>query len=174
MSLTKRMVSPSARLRAYSARYVPAATPIGVPIRMATSDIAALPKKALARPPSAPGGGVISVNSAGVWAAMPLPSAVHRIQTSQNRPNAVASRARPSARKFLARRRRYRRADGVATSAALLARELHQHPLGDCEHQEGDHEQQEAECDQRGAIEIRIRLGEFVGQRRRDRVARHQ
>ena len=148
MSLMKRIVSPMKRLFAYSARYVPAATPIGVPIRIAISDMIALPKNALSRPPSEPGGGVISVNSAGLIALMPLISAVHKIHTSQNRPKIVAATASVSATAFLMRRRVY--SDSiVAMSVAFLAGQAHQHPLRDGEHDEGDDEQQEAECDQR-------------------------
>ena len=65
--------------------------PIGAPIRIASSDIIRLPKNALSRPPSEPGGGVICVNSARFIAATPLTNAVSRIQTSQNRPNTVAA-----------------------------------------------------------------------------------
>ena len=43
----------------YSARYVPASTPIGEPIRMPSSVITALPYSALSSPPPLPGGGVI-------------------------------------------------------------------------------------------------------------------
>src|ERR1700742_3959727 len=173
MSLMKRIVSPISRLLAYSARYVPAPTPIGVPIRIAISDMIALPKKALSRPPSEPGGGVISVNNAGLIALMPLISAVHKIQTSQNNPKIVAATASVSAIAFLMRRRVYN-ASIVAMSVALLPGQAHQHPFRDGEHDEGDDEQQEAERDQRGAVQIRVGFGEFVGERRRDGVARHQ
>ena len=44
---------------ANSARYVPAATPIGVPIRIAPRLMMRLPNSAFAMPPSEPGGGVI-------------------------------------------------------------------------------------------------------------------
>src|ERR1700733_11021960 len=110
-------------------------------MRMARADITALPKKALSNPPSEPGGGVISVNRAGFMAAMPLTRAVHRIHTSQNKPNIVAANASDRATTFFSRRRAYRRSIS-AMSVALPFRQPHQHPFRDGEHDEGDHEQQ--------------------------------
>src|ERR1700722_19257304 len=133
-------------------------------MRIASSDMTALPKKALSNPPSEPGGGVISVNSAGFIAAMPLRRAVHRIQTSQNRPNIVAASASDNAITFVSLRRAYKRSI-CAMSVALPFRQTHQHPFRDGEHDEGDHEQQEPECDQRRSIQIRIGLGKFIGER---------
>ena len=45
-------------------------------------------------------------------------------------------------------------------------------PLGDGQHHEGDDEQQEAQREQRRDVQRGIGLGEFVGQRGRDRIAR--
>ena len=46
---------------------------------------------ALSRPPEAPGGGVISVNTRSERPLKPSHSSVPRISTSQPRPNAVAA-----------------------------------------------------------------------------------
>src|SRR3546814_10952639 len=107
MSLTKRTVSPSGLdqdLFAYSDRKVPASTPIGAPMRMPSRLMIALPTKALSRPPSSPGGGVIWVNRSRLSEAIPLRRVVHMIQTSQNRPNTVARIDSHCAPAFLALR----------------------------------------------------------------------
>ena len=109
MSLMKRITSPSRRPRAYSARYVPAAMPIGVAIATASAHISSEPANALSRPPdTSPGGGVICVNRCGPNAARPRLTVVHRIQTSQNRPSAVAAAAISIVAPLTIRRRRYR------------------------------------------------------------------
>jgi hypothetical protein len=46
---------------------------------------------ALARPPTSLGGGVIWVNTAQAMPPTPRRTVSHRIQTSQNRPNAMAA-----------------------------------------------------------------------------------
>ena len=46
-----------------------------------------------------------------------------------------------------------------------------QHQLRDRKHDESDDEQKEAERDQRGSVNVRIGFGEFVGDRRCDRIA---
>ena len=92
MSLMKRIASPRLVWFAYSAKYTPAATPIGAPIAVPNAQISTLPKIAFASPPdSSPGGGVISVNSERLIAAAPLPSVVHKIQPSQNKPKSAAA-----------------------------------------------------------------------------------
>src|SRR5450432_1696652 len=97
-----------------------------------------LPKKALSRPPSAPGGGVICVKMDHFIADTPLMKAVHRIHASQNKPNTVAARDSNSAIAFLMRRRRYRFSIVTAMSIARAPGQLHQHVFGDCQHDEGD------------------------------------
>ena len=84
---------------------MPAATPIGVPIAIAIRLMITLPKNALSRPPASPGGGVISVNRAMLSELMPLLRVVHRIQTSQNRPNIAASTDSTCTTTFLTRLR---------------------------------------------------------------------
>ena len=86
MSLIKRTTSPKRLPRLYSARKVPARMPVGVPIRVAIKVITTLPKIAFSNPPALPGGGVISVNNAGVIAAIPFHSNVHRTRTSHSKP----------------------------------------------------------------------------------------
>ena len=62
---------------------------------------------ALARPPvSASGGGVISVNTDSVSPPMPRRTVSNRIQTSQNRPNAMAASDSVSATTLMRLRRR--------------------------------------------------------------------
>src|SRR5664279_1546373 len=90
--------------------------PIGAPIRIARADMTRLPKNALSRPPSDPGGGVIWVNSAPLIALMPLNRAVHKIHTSQNKPNAVATSDSVNAIALRMRRRKY----NFSISAAML------------------------------------------------------
>ena len=99
--MTKRTVSPSQCLLAYSARYVPPATPMGVPSRMASRLITTLPNRALARPPGSLGGGVIWVNRSRLRLPMPLVIVVHRIQTSHIRPNRAATMDSDRATPFL-------------------------------------------------------------------------
>src|SRR5258706_8011507 len=97
----------------------------------------ALPKKALSRPPSEPGGGVIWVKSEGLIAARPFISVVHRIHASQNKPKPVAASDRTSATAFLIWRRRYRCSAITLISVPLFPVQPHQHPLRDREHDEG-------------------------------------
>src|SRR5688572_30384755 len=177
MSLTKRIVSPrraDQRVRANSARYVPASTPIGAPNSTPSRLIRMLPNIALSRPPSSPGGGVILVKRSRSSAEMPLRSVVHTIHVSQNRPKIVAIVASTWATMFFTRRAPYRPEVVPNMSVAFLAGELAEHQAGDRQHDEGDEEQHEAECDQRGAVHLRIGFGEFVGDGRGDGVARHE
>lgn len=106
MSLTKRTMVPARRARPYSASHVPAATPSGVPMAIASAHITALPKKALSRPPSCMGGGVIWVNSSMLMPPMALATRVHRIQPRKNSPNAAARHDTPMATALPIRRRR--------------------------------------------------------------------
>ncbi|MNV95478.1 hypothetical protein D3C71_1903750 [compost metagenome] len=71
--------------------------PMGVPISVASVTMVSEPKMALARPPASLGGGVISVNSIRLRPPRPWRIVSHRIQTSQNRPKAMAARASVSA-----------------------------------------------------------------------------
>ena len=87
------MVVPSFVWLPYSARKVPAATPSGVPMAMASPLITALPKNAFNRPPRSSGGGVIMVNRSMLRLATPLVTVVHRIHTSQNMPKIAAAMA---------------------------------------------------------------------------------
>ena len=63
-----------------------------------------LPMIGLSRPPSEPGGGVISVKTASESPESPCHSSSQRISTSQPSPNNVAANDRPIA--ILLRRRR--------------------------------------------------------------------
>ena len=105
MSLTKRTAMPSLRARPYSDSQVPAATPSGVPMAIASAHITALPKNALARPPSCIGGGVIWVNSAQLMPPAALDTSVHRIQPRKNRPKAAVRQPRAMATLLTMRRR---------------------------------------------------------------------
>src|SRR5271165_1788823 len=170
MSLIKRTTSPKRLPRLYSARKVPARMPVGVPIKVATRVITTLPKIAFNSPPALPGGGVIWLNSAGVIAATPFHSRVHRTRTSHKRPKPVAATDSVMTRPLAKRRRAYR----FMCSASRLFLQLQQHDLGDCKHDEGYNEQYQTQRDKRGQVQIAHRLGEFVGQRRRDRGSRLQ
>src|SRR5260370_32351971 len=63
MSLMKRMMLETFSCLPYSARYVPARMPIGVPMMIASTVSTRLPTIGLRSPPACPGGGVISVRS---------------------------------------------------------------------------------------------------------------
>ncbi|KAG1583348.1 hypothetical protein G6F46_015117 [Rhizopus delemar] len=107
MSLTKRTTVPALRALPYSASQVPASTPSGVPMPIASAHITALPKKALARPPSCIGGGVILVNRSRLMPARPLEARVNRIQPRKNRPNRAVAQDAVIATTLPMRRRRY-------------------------------------------------------------------
>ena len=64
--------------------------PRGAPISTPMTVITTLPKMALSRPPSLPGGGVISVNTAPDRPPMPFHSRLARISRSAPRPSAAA------------------------------------------------------------------------------------
>jgi hypothetical protein len=105
ISLMNRTTSPNRLPRLYSARKVPARMPVGVPIKVAIKVITTLPKIAFNNPPALPGGGVIWLNNAGVIAAIPFHSNVHRTRTSHRRPNPVAAMANTMTRALINRRR---------------------------------------------------------------------
>src|ERR1700730_1177321 len=170
MSLINRTTSPKRLPRLYSARKVPARIPVGAPIRVATRVITTLPKIAFNSPPALPGGGVIWLNRAGVIAATPFDSRVHRTRTSHKRPNPVAATDSVMTRPLAMRRRAYR----PICSAPGLFLQLQQHDLGDRQHDKGDDEKYQTERDKRGQVQIAHRLGKFVCQRRRDRRSRLQ
>src|ERR1700722_18195181 len=90
-SLMKRISVLTREPRPYSARYVPASTPIGEPIRMPSKVMTALPYNALDRPPWLPGGGVISVNKCHDMADNPCDTSVQRIAPRHASPVNVAS-----------------------------------------------------------------------------------
>src|SRR5271166_1812028 len=160
MSLIKRTTSPKRLPRLYSARKVPARIPVGVPIKVATKVITTLPKIAFSSPPALPGGGVIWLNSAGVIAANPFHSRVHRTRTSHNRPKAVATTDRLMTVPLAMRRRAYR----FIYSASRLFLQLQQQQLGDGQHDKGDGEKDQTQRDQRGQVQIADRFGKFVCQ----------
>src|SRR4029077_14514126 len=170
--------------------------PIGVPITTASAVSTRLPMIGLSKPPSAPGGGVISVKTLSDRPLKPSYSSTPRISTSQPRPKSVAPSDRPIAMPLRLRRALYR---VLCTRLSLCAcsfptpgahpgsgsrtcfwgscasadppLEPQQHVARASEHDEGDDEQDEAERDQRGCVEIAHRLGEFVRDGRRDRGA---
>lgn len=114
MSLTKRTTTPALRALPYSASQVPAAMPSGVPIASASPHITALPKKALSRPPSCIGGGVILVNKLRSMPGTPLDTSVHRIQARKNRPNNAVTHESSNAMALVTRRRLYSDCDTEA------------------------------------------------------------
>src|SRR6266852_9186574 len=133
MSLIKRTTSPKPLRRLYSARKVPARMPVGVPIKVAIRVIITLPKIAFNSPPALPGGGVIWLNSAGVIAAAPFHSRVHRTRTSHKRPKPVAATDSVMIRPLAMRRRAYR----FMCSPSRLLLQLQQHDFGDRQHDKG-------------------------------------
>src|SRR5438874_7856617 len=167
MSLTNRTTSPNRLPRAYSARKVPARMPVGVPTSVAMRVIAKLPAMALRRPPLLPGGGVICVNRDGVIALTPLISSVPSTSTSHSNPNAVAATDSPMTSQLVRRRRSY----SSITSAPRLPLKPDQQQFGQCQNDEGDDEQDQPEGNQRRQVKIPDRLGELIGERRRDRRA---
>src|SRR6202522_4852457 len=78
-SLMKRITVLKYDLRPYSAKYVPARTPMGDPIRIPRSVMTALPYKALSKPPRPPCGGVDWVNRCQDMPARPRDTKVHSI-----------------------------------------------------------------------------------------------
>src|ERR1044072_3084659 len=164
MSLMKRMTLEIFSWRPYSARYVPARMPIGVPMATASAVSTRLPMIGLSRPPACPGGGVISVNTASDSPPKPFPNRTPRIPTGQRRPSRLAASARTCAVELLRRRAAYK------LEFMLCAMMLTDPPFdageqeaGDREHDEGDDEQDEPERDQRRRVEIADCLGELVG-----------
>src|ERR1035437_5169443 len=103
--------------------------PIGVPIRVASSDMSRLPKMALARPPVLPGGGVVWVNMERLMALSPCAIRVHTNHTSQNRPSSTASMDMPRLMKLTMRRRLYSAAVSIDVlgQRSLALGELVQH-----------------------------------------------
>ena len=79
--------------------------PSGVPISTAITVMTRLPMIGLSRPPAAPGGGVISVNTASDRPLKPSHSSTARISTSQDEAEAVAAKASPIV--MTLRRRRF-------------------------------------------------------------------
>src|SRR3546814_364276 len=167
-----------------SARYVPARMPTGVPIRVPTAVIMTLPKMALSRPPSAPGGGVLCVNSVQDKAPPPLCSSVTIIQHSQNSPKASASMDNVSMMRLTRLRRLYTvfflsavvsRSNMVGSLAhsAFASGQARQQYLGQGQDNGGDQEQNQAQFEQCRFLQA-PRLIEFIGQRGGDRVGRRK
>src|SRR5947207_5220850 len=156
MSLTNRTTSPNRLPRAYSARKVPARIPVGVPTMVAISVIARLPAIAFRRPPLLPGGGVISVNKAGLIAPTPLIRSVPSTSASHSKPNPVATTESAIISQLVSRRR----ACSSIASASRLPLEPDQQQFGQCQHDEGDDEQDQPERDQGGQVKIADRLGD--------------
>ncbi len=78
--------------------------PIGVPIATACTVRMRLPTIGLSRPPAAPGGGVICVNTASDSPLKPCHNSAARIKTSQPRPKSVAASDSTIAMALLRRR----------------------------------------------------------------------
>ena len=78
---------------------------MGVPTTTASTLIATLPRMALARPPSDPGGGVDSVKRDGDKAATPCDRSEPRMKASQIRPK-IAAEMDSTIKTLLATRRR--------------------------------------------------------------------
>ena len=78
--------------------------PSGAPIANPSTVMIRLPMIALRSPPEAPGGGVISVNTAGVNPHNPCQSSAARIRTRNAKPKAEAAMHRPITIVLLRRR----------------------------------------------------------------------
>src|SRR5690348_5323565 len=141
--------------------------PSGVPIATAMAVISRLPTIGLSRPPAAPGGGVISVKTASDRPPTPSHSRTPRMSTSQVRPNTVAAMASPAATWLRRRRRSY-----SAMSGSRPRVEAHDQIARQGQHDEGDEKQDKPERDQRRGVEVADRLGELVGDSRRNGGAR--
>src|SRR5690349_6309021 len=128
--------------------------PTGVPMTTASTVMIRLPTMAFKRPPSAPGGGVISENTLSDSPLNPCHSRTPRISTSQPSPIAVAASDRilriPSLR---------RRAPKSLSIGAFLGSpdppfDAQQQVAHDRQHREDDAEEDQAERDQRGGVEV--------------------
>src|SRR5262249_20141959 len=128
----------------------------------------------LRRPPAAPGGGVISVNTASDRPEKPSHNRAPRMSTSQPRPMAVAPSARTVAMAFRRRRPLYRDCTCSAMVSPDPALDAQQQVAGDRKKDESDEKQDAPERDGRGGINVAARLGEFVGDRGRNRRARRE
>src|SRR3954469_15587434 len=145
--------------------------PSGIPARTASAVMIRLPTMALRRPPVAPGGGVISVNTCGESAPTPSQSRAPRMSPSQPRPSAAAATDSPMATALRRRRAAYKTMPSLPPSAFRLPRDAHQQKPRDRQHHEGDEEQHEAERNQRRGVEIADGFRELVGDRGRNRRA---
>src|SRR5262249_35107209 len=138
--------------------------PIGVPMRTANTVSSRLPTIGLSSPPPEPGGGVISVKTDRESPENPSHSSTVRMTTSHPSPSAVAASERPITSLLGRRRARYRRF--MASPDAPL--DAQQQITRNRQHDEGDDEQDQPERDQRRGVEVADRLGELVGDGRRD------
>ena len=103
--------------------------------------------------------------------ANPCANSVHRIHTSQNRPNSTSSQRQhqtddiddaPAAIEDCVRP-----CDRLGSCALAPWRAGSSSILRQRQHDERDQEQDQSEFDQRGGVQIAHRFGEFVGERRR-------
>src|SRR3954462_6010679 len=109
--------------------------PSGVPMSTASTVRIRLPTIGFSRPPSAPGGGVISVKTASESPEKPCHSSSPRINTSQPRPNSVAATDRP----IVIRLRRRLGGESRFEATAVMALpdpplDPHQHVAGGGQH----------------------------------------
>src|SRR5882672_8064945 len=135
--------------------------PTGVPSAVPAAPINRLPMMAFRSPPSLPGGGVISRKSFALSPPNPDLNKVNRIQPSQNNPNSIVSRDTARLKRLINSRRVYR--SMASGHPALAPCQAQQQQLRQREHHEGYGKQDEAEPDQRRAIEVADRLGNFGG-----------
>src|SRR5690606_36715891 len=112
-SFKKRVAGASLPRSPYSAKKVPARMPMGVPMDVTTRTIEPLPIMAFMRPPSAPGGGVGSVNRVSDRALPPFTSSVKMIQDSQNSSKITATDDSVSMTRLSMRRVRYTRFESL-------------------------------------------------------------
>src|SRR6202008_582517 len=124
--------------------------PIGVPTAIASAVSIRLPTMGFSKPPAAPGGGVISVNTRSDRPLNPSHSNVPRIQASALNPTNVAPN--DSVRTIALARRRALYILSMALPDFPL--DAQQHVARNGEHDEGDEEQNEPERDQRRGVEI--------------------
>ena len=98
-----------------------------------------LPTIGLSRPPSAPGGGVISVKTASESPENPCQTSSPRIATSQPSPSSVAPIAKDRPHDAVAAAARG--VEGVLMASPDPALDARQHVARGCQHDEGDDEQ---------------------------------
>ena len=131
-----------------------------------------LPTIALSSPPSAPGGGVISVKTCQRQAAEALPQ---QDAEDQHQPAEAEGRGGAATGPIAIPLRRRRRGVERVHGAHPIRRSMRSKQVArNRQHDEGDDEEDQAERDQRRRVEVADRFGEFVGDGRGDRGARRQ